>query len=250
MTDAELSARMRDNIVAFKRLQVATSPVRQLALPGVTAFALPSNPSAVYQQLVLYETAGALATALDALEAFFREHAAHGWRISVPQADTETARLLAQRGYRASEVIPVMGLSLAEAPPTPPTLALERPSTLRELLTLNEAVFDDPIEHLRAWHALVPPALHALQVREAGQVIAGALALDAGDTAGVYLVATARSARRRGLASEVMRGMLAEARARGRAAAVLQSTPEGHGLYARVGFRDVDRWTDWVRRVA
>jgi ribosomal protein S18 acetylase RimI-like enzyme len=80
-------------------------------------------------------------------------------------------------------------------------------------------------------------------------VLAGGLALDAGEATGIYLVATATAARRRGLASEVMRGLLVQARARGLAAAVLQSSPQGLGLYTRLGFREVDCWTSWVRRL-
>jgi hypothetical protein len=46
-----------------------------------------------------------------------------------------------------------------------------------------------------------------------------------------------------------MRGMLIHARARGRTAAVLQSTEMGHGVYRRVGFRDLGTWVSWVRRL-
>jgi GNAT superfamily N-acetyltransferase len=102
--------------------------------------------------------------------------------------------------------------------------------------------------HLYGWAARPAPAVHPLLVRERGRALAGGLSIDLGDTAGIYLVATARAARRRGLASAVMWGLLREARARGVAAAVLQSTPMGLPLYQHLGLREVDRWTNWVRR--
>jgi hypothetical protein len=43
-----------------------------------------------------------------------------------------------------------------------------------------------------------------------------------------------------------MRGLLIEARARGMAAAVLQATSLGHGVYQRLGFRDLETWASWV----
>ncbi len=251
MTDAELSARMRENIVAFKRLQGASTAMHHLHLPGVDAFVLAPRPDSLHQQVVLYEHPEALASALAPVEAFFRGHGIPAWRISVPQADAEGARLVAGAGYTRTDEVPVMGFRLEEdGPVTPPALPLERPSTLADILALNEESFEESMAHLSGWAARPGPTVHALQVREAGRVLAGGLCIDAGDTTGIYLVATASAARRRGLASEVMRGLMREARARGLAAVVLQATPQGHGVYRRLGLRDVARWTSWVRRPA
>lgn len=250
MTDADLSARMRENLVAFKRLQGARAALHHLGLPGVDAFAVTPRRDTLFQQMVLYERAEALAPALEPLEAFFRGHGIPAWRVSVPHADAEGARLLARAGYQPGDVVPVMGFLLeGDGPVAPPGVPLERPSTLAELVALNEEAFEEPMAHLHAWAARAAPPVYPLQAREAGRALAGGLSVDRGDITGIYLVATANAARRRGLASEVMRGLLREARERGRSAAVLQATPLGHGLYRRLGFRDVDRWTNWVRRV-
>lgn len=70
----------------------------------------------------------------------------------------------------------------------------------------------------------------------------------AAGAAGLYLVATVPGARRRGYAGAVTRHALAEARSSGGALSVLQATPEGHGLYRRLGFFEcceigVHRWS-------
>jgi predicted GNAT family acetyltransferase len=85
-------------------------------------------------------------------------------------------------------------------------------------------------------------------VRQAGRALAGGVSFEQGGTAGIYLVATHPEARRQGLAGLVMQGLHADARARGCTVAVLQASPLGHGLYQRLGYRDVGAWTSWVRR--
>jgi ribosomal protein S18 acetylase RimI-like enzyme len=143
-----------------------------------------------------------------------------------------------------------MGLCLEDTPLTPPGLPLERLPTQEELIPLNAEAFGpgSPME-LRPWHAQPYAHVHLRGVREGGQLLAGGMAFDVEDTAGIYLVATATTARNRGLASEVMRGLLLDARARNQRAAVLQSTTLGHGVYRRVGFRDLGAWVAWVRRL-
>lgn len=248
MTDAELSARMRENILLFKRLQAAHSPLRSFAREGVRAFALPSQPDYLHQQVVLYTDASALAGALGALEDFYRGLALPAWRVSVPQGDTEAPRLLASAGYQPGEVIPIFGYALEGAGLAPPACPLEQPATLETLVALNEEAFGVRMGYLAGWRRESLGALYVLEAREEGRTLAGGLFLPSEDTAGVYLVATAASARRRGLASEIMRGLMGEARARGCAAVVLQSTPMGCALYQHLRFREVDRWTNWVRR--
>ncbi|WP_225409042.1 GNAT family N-acetyltransferase [Stigmatella hybrida] len=248
VTDVELAARLRTNLLGFKRLQASGSPAWNLNLPGVWASVRPTVPQVLYLQQVFFWDTGALASALHPLEAFFRGHGIPAWRVQVPSGEPEAEHVLRQAGYRREDAFEAMGLAFAQVPSAPPRFPVEPVRTLEELIPFSAGIFGSDAG-LQPWHLHPPATLHALVVRREGRVLACGLSLDEADTAGIYLVATAPEARRQGLASEVMRGLLTHARGRGRAAAVLQSTALGHGVYQRLGFRTVGRWTNWVRRL-
>ncbi len=248
MKDVELIARLRANIIAYKQLQTVGS-VRSLTLPGVWAFALPSRPEAAHQHRVLYESAQALLGALGALEEFYRLHGIGNWHVQVPAGDAEVQQLLARRGHSPGEVIPAMGITLADLSLRPPALPVERVRTQEELALLNAEAFGRNMSTaLSPWHSQRLPQIHVCLLREEGRVLSGGLAHDLGDTTGIYMMATATDARRRGLAAEVLRALLGDARDRGQRAVVLQATALGHPVYRKMGFRDLEAWTCWVRR--
>jgi GNAT superfamily N-acetyltransferase len=248
VTDEDLAARLRTNLLSFKRLQASGAPGWNLNLPGLWASVRPTAPRVLFLQQVLFWDTGALAASLHTLEDFFRGHGIPAWRVQVPSGEPGAEHVLRQGGYRREDAFQAMGLDFAHVPPAPPQAPLETVRTLEEFIPFSAGIFGSDAE-LQAWHQQPPAPLNALVVRHGGQVLACGLSMDEGDTAGIYLVATAPQARRQGLASEVMRGLLTSARARGLAAAVLQATPLGHGVYQRLGFRSVGRWTNWVRRL-
>jgi GNAT superfamily N-acetyltransferase len=247
VTDAELAARLRTNLLAFKRLQASGTPAWSLNLPGLWASVRPTVPHVLYLQQVFFWDVEALAVGLHALEAFFTGHGIPAWRVQVPSGEPEAEHLLRQAGYRREDAFHAMGLAFAQVPEAPPRQPVEWVRTLEELIPFSAGIFGSDAG-LQPWHLHPPATLHALVMRREGRVLACGLSMDEGGTAGIYLVATAPEARRQGLATEVMRGLLTHARERGLAAAVLQSTPLGHGVYQRLGFRTVGRWTNWVRR--
>ncbi|WP_375769766.1 GNAT family N-acetyltransferase [Archangium gephyra] len=252
MTDAELTARLRANLHDFKALQAHGGPLRMRELPGVRAFALPGRGAHLFQQQVLYSDAHALAEALGSLETWYRELGVRAWRVPVYPGDTAAEAVLARAGHRAEDAIPAMGIPLAHPPPQlPPGTTLEHPDDLHEVLKLNGLCYgQEHVDYFESWRPQLEPStgLYAVLVRQEGRALAGGVSFEQGDTAGIYLVATHPEARRRGLAGLVMQGLHADARARGRTVAVLQASPLGHGLYQRLGYRDVGAWTSWVRR--
>jgi GNAT superfamily N-acetyltransferase len=249
VTDAELVVRLRANIVAFKQFQANHGFLRSLLLPGVWAFAQPDYPRLLGQQQVFFEDSAALEAALPALEEFYRRLGVRRWHVWVSPGNP-VAEALGRAGLHAKGSTPAMGLDLGDVPLTPPGIPLEQLPSQEELIPLNAEAFgpESGIE-LQAWHSQSHAHVHVLGVHEGGRLVVGGLAHDVADTAGIYLVATALSARGRGLATELMRGLLIHARDRGCTAAVLQATTLGHGVYQRVGFRDLGNWVDWVRRL-
>ncbi|WP_163994007.1 GNAT family N-acetyltransferase [Pyxidicoccus caerfyrddinensis] len=249
MTNAELTARLLTNVIAFRHLQRQRGQLRHLELPSVDAFCLPDLAKELHFQQVYFTDTEALAAALPAVEDFFRAQGVPAWRVVVPPGSETGGRVLGAAGYRPDEHLSdAMGLVLAEAPDVPPSIPLEVPETLRELVALNVAVWGQWSGTLEVWNQGPPLPVHTLLACEAGRPLACGFSQDVGDTAGVFMVATAPEARGRGLASEVMRGLLAGARARGMKASVLQATPQAKGMYRRLGYRDLGGWVSWVYR--
>ena len=72
------------------------------------------------------------------------------------------------------------------------------------------------------------------------------MAFDHRGDCGIYMVGTVEAARRRGLATALSAHALAQARGRGCRTASLQSTAMAKRVYARVGFRDLGLWQEYV----
>lgn len=253
MTDAELQARLRANMLALKALQARTTPLRVLDLPGVRALCLPGPGLPLFQQQVLYLHPNALGPALPRLEAWYREQAVEAWRVPVTPGDAAPATALAAAGYAPEGEVHALGQLLAPAPPPglPPGLTLERPRLPDEVTALNLRCYGPGVmDFLLGWRLETTPAtpLHYVLVREAGRVLAAGMAFDHEDTAGVYNVATHPDARRRGLGTLLMEALQADALERGRRAVVLQASLDGLVMYQRMGYRMLGAWTNWVRR--
>lgn len=252
MTDTELTARLRANILEFKALQAHSGPLGMLELPGVRAFSLPGCPDNLFQQQVLYDDAPALAAALQPVAAWYHAQGVPDWRVPVLPGDSAAEAVLRRAGYQLEDLTPAMGLALAHPPPLlTADLTLERPDDLDEVMALNALSYGaEYVNYFQSWRVmpLPSPHLHAVLVRERGRALAGGVSFERGDTAGIYLVATHPEARHRGLGALVMHGLHADAHARGRAVAVLQASSMGHGLYRRLGYRELGAWRNWVHR--
>jgi ribosomal protein S18 acetylase RimI-like enzyme len=80
-----------------------------------------------------------------------------------------------------------------------------------------------------------------------GRPVATAATVLGAGAVGVYNVATLPEARRRGYGEAVMRHALADARRlHGLQRSVLQSTPAGHRIYERMGYRTVTSVSVWA----
>ncbi|AKF79159.1 acetyltransferase [Myxococcus fulvus 124B02] len=247
MTDAELNDRLRDNVIAFKHLQRERGMLRHLGVPGLDAFSLPTYPAESHFQQAYFQTTQALAEGLPVLEDFYRRQGIPAWRVAVLPGQDEGARLLGAHGYRPDNRLPAMGLALADIPDERPTFPLVETESQEEMVALNVRVWGKWDDILSVWNQ--PPRLpvRTLVAREEGRALACGFSLDVGDTAGVYMVVTLPEARGRGLASEVMKGLLSHARARGLAASVLQATEQGRGVYRKLGYRELGDWVNWAR---
>jgi GNAT superfamily N-acetyltransferase len=90
--------------------------------------------------------------------------------------------------------------------------------------------------------------LRLYQARVEGEPAAVLGTLDDGDDCGIYLVATLKGHRGRGLSRRLLHLALAEARDRGLRSSSLQATKLGQPVYERLGYEAICTLEMWERR--
>ena len=177
------------------------------------------------------------------------------WHVGPTSSPRDLPRALEAAGLALHESEPGMVADLAAVGPPPAApagLEIRRVGDKDGLATWTrlwagtppDANVDGLVE-LRAPGALGPgrPAPHLLALLEGAPV--GCAAVFVGDrrdgpapAAWIEHVVTVPARRRMGIGAALTHACLAQARTRGLARAVLTASPEGHGLYGRLGFRD------------
>jgi ribosomal protein S18 acetylase RimI-like enzyme len=170
---------------------------------------------------------------LEYVRRYFKAAGAPKWGVWVPGGDDAGSAAARGAGLRldSTPAAMVAELDMVEVERT------ERPD-LATVGAINDAAYGFPAPRLAPAIAGFPEAVHTYgALADDGAIGAVAMAFDHGheDTA-VWYVATRPEAQRQGLARRVMRGLLAEARARGSRTASLQSSAAGQRLYESLGF--------------
>jgi GNAT superfamily N-acetyltransferase len=106
-------------------------------------------------------------------------------------------------------------------------------------------VFYIPAAPMRRW-TIDNPAVQVYAARWEGRVVAALAAMTKDGVAGFFNVATRPGARRRGIAGNLMRYALREARLAGSTLATLTATVEARHLYGQLGFRACGVIEQWM----
>ena len=149
------------------------------------------------------------------------------WSLEVPPGRQELEGV----------AMPCMGLVL-DGWRAPEAAAIETPP-LAVVGELNDRAYGQEGRLGPLIAAIDDPRVHAHGVRVDGEWACVAVTLRLGDDVSVQYVATEGAYRRRGLAGRVVGAALAGARADGFRTATLQASPDGYGVYERLGFRTV-----------
>jgi ribosomal protein S18 acetylase RimI-like enzyme len=243
-TDGELYEIGRQTLLAsWEAYARGSTDAGVQRLPGVDAAVFPRQPEReVYNNALLTRDLSAAdrTDALVAMEAAYVHAGVDRFAAWVHERDQAMHADIEARGYVLDTTTQAMGLDLAELDNHPPQHHLG-PASWSEYVRYEGL----PPDFLAtADHR----ALHVLVIREAGDIVAAALAYDFGRDCGIYNVGTVERARRRGLGAAVTLAQLQAARARGCRTASLQSTPMAQGVYARLGFRDLGQIREYVRQ--
>lgn len=194
------------------------------------------------------------------LDAASRHFAQHGVARFTCWIDTHVETglwhpLLTDEGFLYDEGAPGMAMDLAaaESPSLPAGFRMERVATRDDLAAWCRTFIEGyelPPEWSQDFYRLMDglglstPVAHYLGYLEEKPVVTSSLYYGAG-VAGIQFVSTIPEARRQGLGGIATLFPLADARARGYKAAILQSSQMGFSVYKRIGFRkvsDVDNY--------
>jgi GNAT superfamily N-acetyltransferase len=248
MDDTTLYARMHANLRAFCRYMGGASPgARAIEIPGVVGGLVPATPHRSLFNSVAYDSPPELEAALPELAAAYAGADIRAWSVWVPEADTRTSALLAERGHVLDAAPAVMCMELSDlAESRPADLDLDPEPRVETLAQLNDIAYGTTPDVERAVQSLPGVPLYVARVEERPVSCLGMHDLD-GDTCVLY-VATVPEARGRGLARKLLAYALHDARERGVTTSSLQATKMGYPVYARLGYRDLGGLQMWELR--
>ncbi|MDA0170103.1 GNAT family N-acetyltransferase [Solirubrobacter taibaiensis] len=149
------------------------------------------------------------------------------WSVVVPDGRRELTEI----------AMPCMGLDL-DAWHSPTEAMVEAPS-LAIVGELNDRAYGQRDRLAPLIGSIADPRVRTHGLRVDDEWACVVLTLRVGDDVSVQYVATDARFRRRGLAALVVGAALAEARDDGVRTATLQASPDGFGVYERLGFRTV-----------
>lgn len=190
------------------------------------------------------------------LDYFAARHLGMNWYVGPSTQPADLGQRLIAHGLRHVGDAPGMAVdleALGEGVSPPEGLVVRRVShagLLRQWAQVADEAFGEPEDVLRARlavHASLGVAREAPLQRYValldGQPVAMSLLFLGAGVAGIYDVATVKSARRRGIGTAVTRAPLRAAREQGYRVAVLEASPMGEQVYRRLGFTEYCRWS-------
>lgn len=195
-----------------------------------------------------------------ALQPFRARNLAAFWMIGPSTEPSDLAAYLLASGLRHLDDAAGMAADLTTAgadPQSPPKLTIRLVHDKRTLADFNAAMnrgfgaspairegFLELFTSLGVGRGL--PLLHYVGYLR-GAAVSSATLFRGSDVAGIYNVATVTEARGQGIGTAMTLAAMRDARALGYRAAVLHATPEGMGIYRRLGFHEVCtiRWYEW-----
>lgn len=252
--DASLIARQALSQRGFYRMLDGASPgARVVELDGgVQAAITPVRPERSIFNAVVYDDATALEAALPALAAAYDDAGVIAWTVWVRPGDRRAAVALERAGHVLDANPALMAAALDEIDLEPRAdVDLDPEPELAVAARLNDASYGIPEERTFAAAlagGVTDAAARLYIARHDGRPACTVLARPEDGDCGIYFVATAPDAQGRGLASELLRRALGDARDGGCTTTSLEATKRGEPVYTRMGYRALGNLEMWERR--
>jgi ribosomal protein S18 acetylase RimI-like enzyme len=221
-------------------------PGRTLERDGLVASIVPNAPDSPTLNAAVALDPDKAPEHLQELAQRYSKARVRRWGIWLDGSASLAAQALNQAGLAVTAASPGMGAALTELEthahdPNQADLA-----TVGRVNDLAYGNVDGRLE--RTLSPLPNGVLKGYRVDLDGRPAAVALALHHDTDCGVSFVATVPKARRRGLATQVMRQALKDARDSGCTTTTLQATDVGEHLYLNLGYRRLCVMQLWERR--
>ncbi len=237
----------------FARLQALlgghAGPGSVLERDGMVASVVPSAPDSPTLNAAVAIEADRAPEHLEELHQRYAHAKVRRWGVWLDGSASLAAQALAQAGMVVTTASPGMGATLDELARASEGDPAPRLADLTTVGRVNDLAYGNSDARLERTLAPLPNGiLQGYRADLNGKPAAVALTLHHGQDCGVSFVATIPKARRKGLASTVMRQALAAARDSGCTTTTLQATDVGERLYTNLGYRHLCVMQLWERR--
>jgi len=216
---------------------------------GLVASIVPSAPHSPALNAAVALDPRRAPQALEELEIRYGDAGVRRWAVWVDGAAKDVTNELRLAGMAIASASPGMGAVLDDLK-IDLTTANPRPNANLQIVgRVNDLAYGNVDSRLeRTLTTLEEGTLKGYKADLNGAPAAVALALHHGQDCGVSFVATVPRARRQGLATQVMRSALADARRHELTTITLQATEMGERLYQQLGLRRLSPMELWERR--
>jgi GNAT superfamily N-acetyltransferase len=250
MDDATLRRRLWEGFASLQTLLGGSSRNGAVVTrEGLVASIVPTAPDSPALNAAVAIEPEAAPPALRDLYDRYREAGVRRWAVWVDGSARDVTAHLRRHGLMVASSSPGMG-AVIERLELDLTLANPQPTAdLRTVGRVNDLAYGNVDARLeRTLTTLEEGHLRAYRADLNGAPAAVALALHHGGDCGVSFVATLPQARRRGLATQVMRAVLADAQRHALTTITLQATEQGERLYAQLGLHRLGNMELWEHR--
>jgi ribosomal protein S18 acetylase RimI-like enzyme len=254
ISDGALRRRQAASQRAFYRmLGSASRDARLLQFAGVQATIVPVRPWFSVFNSVLYEDAQALQAALPILAEEYERAGVGAWTVWVPPGDRAAKSVVESAGHLCDSTpllmaAPISAIDLRGGIESEPL----EPASWTEVARCNDRAHGvlEPWSMAAVFEHAQDPDSHLYAARRQGSIASALIAREHDGDCYFWFVATSPEAQRQGLASELMRHALRQARGRGCDTTTLESTKAGESVYSRLGYAPLGRFEMWERRAS
>jgi ribosomal protein S18 acetylase RimI-like enzyme len=240
MRDAKLFVRQWEGLVAQVRiLGKHADGADVVERDGMVAAVMPMVPTSSLMNVAIATDPTATPEHLAELGACYQAAGVAKWGLWVDADHEPSARAAAEQGMvldsRPQAMVADLH-TLANDDDDPPP---HRATDLATVGRVNDLAYGFPEPRLARTVNTLPPSVLTYAAPRYGEPSSVAMALDVNTDTNIWFVATLPGARRKGLASGILRRILNDANTRGQQTGSLLASAAGARIYERLGFGHV-----------